>query len=98
MLNTYDGNYDEKYIPPIRDGAYKLIKELSKDYKIIIFTSGNSLITSKWIIENRLDKYIEDITNIKVPAYLIIDDRCINFNGDYEDLKNKIKNYKVWKS
>ncbi len=33
VLNTYDGNYDEGYIPPIKDGAYDLIKELSKDYK-----------------------------------------------------------------
>lgn len=33
VLDTYDGNYDKNYIPPIKDGAYDLIKELSKDYK-----------------------------------------------------------------
>ena len=47
VLNTYDGKYDEKYIPPIKDGAKELIKELSKKYKIIIFTSRNSLVVSK---------------------------------------------------
>lgn len=96
VLNTYDGKYDKNNIPPIKDGAYKLIKELSEDYKIVIFTTRNSLITSKWIIENGLDEYVENVTNVKESAYLIIDDRCINFNGDYEELKSKIKDFEVW--
>ena len=96
VLNTYDGNYDEGYIPPIKDGAYNLIKELSKDYKIVIFTSRNSLITSKWLVANGLDEYVENVTNVKEPAYLMIDDRCINFDGDYKKLKERIKNFEVW--
>ena len=96
VLNTYDGNYDKNYIPPIKNGAYKLIKELSEDYKIVIFTSRNSLMVSKWVIENGLDKYVENVTNVKEPAYLIIDDRCINFNGDYSELVDKIKKFEVW--
>ena len=106
VLNTYDGKYDKNYIPPIKDGAYKLFKELSENYKIVIFTTRNSLIASKWIIENGLDEYriiengldeyIENVTNVKEPAYLIIDDRCINFNGDYKDLKEKIEKFEVW--
>jgi len=96
VLNTYDGKYDKNYIPPIKDGAYDLIKELSKDYKIVIFTTRNSLIASKWVIENGLDEYVENVTNVKELAYLIIDDRCINFNGDYRGLKNKIEKFEVW--
>lgn len=96
VLNTYDGNYDKNYIPPIKDGAYNLIKELSNDYKIVIFTSRNSLITSKWLVANGLDEYVENVTNVKEPAYLMIDDRCINFDGDYKKLKERIKNFEVW--
>lgn len=96
VLNTYDGKYDKSYIPPIKDGAYQLIKELSEDYKIVIFTTRNSLIASKWVIENGLDKYVENVTNVKESAYLIIDDRCINFDGDFERLKERIKNFEVW--
>ena len=96
VLNIYDGKYDKNYIPPIRDGACKLIKDLSNDYKIVIFTTRNSLIASKWVIENGLDEYVDNITNLKEPAYLIIDDRCINFDGDYNKLKEKIKNFEVW--
>ena len=43
-----------------------------------------------------IDEYVENVTNVKEPAYLIIDDRCINFNGDYEELKSKIKDFEVW--
>ena len=96
VLNTYDGKYDKNCIPPIKDGAYKLIRELSQDYKIVIFTTRNSLIASKWIIENGLDEYIENVTNVKEPAYLIIDDRCINFNGNYLQLEQDIDNFSVW--
>ena len=96
VLNTYNGNYDKNCIPPIKDGAYELIKELSQDYKIVIFTTRNSLIASKWVIENRLDEYVDNVTNVKEPAYLIIDDRCINFDGDFNKLREEIKNFEVW--
>lgn len=96
VLNTYTGQYDENYIPPIKDGAYEFIKELSTDYKVIIFTTRNLLIASKWVIENKLDEYVHNITNVKEPAYLIIDDRCINFNGNYKILKNQILDFNVW--
>ena len=96
VLNTYEGKYDKIYIPPIKDGAYNLIKELSENFRIVIFTTRNLLIASKWVIENGLEEYVDNVTNVKEPAYLIIDDRCINFNGDYEDLMEKIKNFEVW--
>ena len=96
VLNTYDGNYNPNYIPPIKDGAYNLIKELAKDYKIVIFTARNTLIASKWIIKNKLDKYVQNVTNVKESAYLTVDDRCINFDGDYKELKNKIDKFEVW--
>lgn len=96
VLNTYNGQYDKNYIPPIKDGAHELIKDLSENYKIVIFTTRNSLIASKWILENGLDEYIENVTNVKEPAYLIIDDRCINFDGNYDKLRDKIKNFEVW--
>ena len=82
VLNTYNGTFDEQVIPPIKDGAYEFVKNLSKDYKIKIFTTRNRLLAAEWLINNGLNKFI--------------DDRCINFNGNYDDLKNKIINFKVW--
>ena len=41
VLNTYSGNYDAKFIPPIKEGAIDFLQELSKSYEIIIFTVRN---------------------------------------------------------
>ena len=96
VLNTYDGNFDENYIPPIKKGAFKFIKKLSAEYKIKLFTTRNRMLASEWIINNGLRNFIDDITNVKEPSYLIIDDRCINFDGDYTKLEQQVKNFKVW--
>ncbi|MBO6181910.1 hypothetical protein J6O86_09525 [bacterium] len=96
VLNTYNGEYDENFIPPIKDGAKEFLLNLSANYKINIFTTRNLLLTSKWLNENDLNEFIDDITNIKKPSYLIIDDRCINFDGNYDDLIDKISHFKVW--
>lgn len=96
VLNTYNGQFNEKVIPSIRDGAFEFIKNLSVDYKIKIFTTRNRILVSEWIIKNNLKNYIDDITNVKEPSYLLIDDRCINFTGNYTDLHKKIQNFKVW--
>ena len=96
VLNTYTGDYDKNFIPPIKDGAKDFLLELSKNYKIVIFTSRNLLLASKWIVDNNIDKYISNVTNHKEASYLIIDDRRINFTGDYNKLKNHIDNFKVW--
>jgi hypothetical protein len=65
---------------------YFLYKEFEKLHNVAIykFTTRKPLIVSKWVVENGLDEYVENVTNVKEPAYLIIDDRCINFDGDYE--------------
>jgi histidinol phosphatase-like enzyme len=96
VLNIYDGHYNENYIPPIKEGALEFIKEISKKYKIVVFTTRNSFLASRWIIDNGLEKYVENVTNVKEPAYLIIDDRCINFDGNYNNLIDKINNFSVW--
>ena len=38
VLNTYNGNFDAEVISPMREGAYEFLEELSKNYKINIFT------------------------------------------------------------
>ena len=96
VLNTYTGVFDEKVIPPIKEGAFEFIKNLSNNYKVKIFTTRNRLLASEWLINNGLKGYVDDVTNVKEPSYLLIDDRCINFNGNYEKLQNEIDNFKVW--
>ena len=96
VLNTYSGNFDKDLIPPIREGAFEFLQNLSKDYQIKLFTTRNKLLASKWITDNKLSNYIDDITNTKELCYLYIDDRSIKFNGNYKDLTNQIEQFQVW--
>ena len=96
VLNEYTGQFDENFILHIKDGALDFIRNLSADYKVKIFTSRNLLLASEWVIKNELAEYIDDVTNIKTPCYLFVDDRCIKFNGNYKELRTQIDSFNVW--
>lgn len=96
VLNDYTGNFDKNIIPPIKIGASKFLKNLSEKYVIKLFTARNKMVAAKWVIENKLDDYISDITNIKEPCWVYIDDRCISFDGCFDDIIDKIDNFKPY--
>lgn len=96
VLNFYNGEYIENFIPPIRPDAKDFLDKLSKTCKIKLFTSRDINLAEKWVKENNIQKYIKEITNTKEPAWLIIDDRCISFNGNFDDLNKNIESFKVW--
>jgi hypothetical protein len=50
------------------------------------------------LVKNNIDNFISEVTNIKEPAYLHIDDRCICFKGDFDKSLKEIKIFKTyWK-
>lgn len=98
VLNNYE-KYNKNDIPTIRLGAKEFIKELHKcGYKLVLFTNRKPLLATKWLIENDLDKYFSDVTNVKPMAIIYLDDRALKFNGDYNKTINDINNFDVyWK-
>ena len=97
VLNNYQ-KYDENEIPSIKQGAEEFIKELSKSYELVLFTTRNSMLATKWLIKNNIDKYFNNVTNVKVPAFLYIDDRTLQFRGNFKETIVQIKDFKVyWK-
>lgn len=99
VLNNYT-NFDENFIPEIKKGAKEFLQTLydTGEYELFLFTTRNKILTAKWLMENNIDTYFEDITNIKEPAFLYLDDRAVKFNGDYIDTMNQIKNFQTyWK-
>lgn len=99
VLNEYGKEkFDANYIPEIKDGAREFVQKLSEQAELYLFTSRNLMLATKWLIDNNLDKFFKDVTNIKIPAYLYVDDRTICFNGDFKNTFEKIKNFSVhWK-
>ena len=96
VLNTYTGNYNATYIPPIKDGAVEFLQRLSHNFEIKIFTVRDIELAEKWVKENNIQLYISGVTNTKEPAWLIADDRCVCFNGCYDKLLADIACFKVW--
>ncbi len=96
VLNTYTGNFDKNFIPPIKDGAKELLEKLSENFELKLFTTRNKILASKWLVENGIDKFFVDITNTKDLAWLYIDDRCLKFDGEFSSLEEQINNFKPW--
>lgn len=95
VLNNYKG-YDARNLGTPRKNVEKFLKELSNDYTIIIFTSRNHSLVRHWLVENHLDKYIHNVTNSKPPAVAYIDDRAVNFSGDYDKVLDDVKDFKAF--
>lgn len=95
VLNNYT-KYNKDEIPEIRNGAREFLEKLhaSNNYKLVLFTARSPMLATKWLIKNNLDKYFSDVTNVKYPAFLYIDDRGINFSGDYNEILFKINQIK----
>ena len=99
VLNNYT-KFDEDNIPEVKQGAKEFIKNLFNlgIYDLILFTPRNKILVVKWLINNDLDKYFKDVTNIKKPAFIYIDDRSLKFKGDYSETLKEIEKFHVyWK-
>lgn len=96
VLNMYNGDFDENVLPLIRSGSKKFLEELSKKYDVKIFTARNKLLTSIWLLENDLLPFVKDVTNIKEPAFLHIDDRCCRFVGNFDEILEEVESFKPW--
>ena len=80
------------------EGSIESIKQLSKKYNIIIFSSkvrpdrplvngktGLELVT-EWIDEHDLTQYIDYITHEKPRAKYYIDDKAISFKNNWSEI------------
>ena len=99
VLDNYQ-KYDEEKIPKIRHGAKEFIQELYElNYDLVLFTTRPSKKAKKWLIENEVDCYFSKVTNEKPLAYIYLDDRAIQFNGDYKKALNEITQFRpYWKN
>lgn len=95
VLNEYVGIYNELIIPPIKIGAQEFLQKLSKKYKIFIFTSRPYAVAKKWVMENGLGLFVEDVTSVKLPASLYINGRAICHNVNFDTTLLRINNFKV---
>ncbi len=99
VLNDYGTEkFDKNKIPKIKNGTEDFLKKLSNNAELYLFTTREYKLAKQWLIQNKINKYFKDITNVKIPAFLHIDDRAICFNGDFEKVLYEVEEFKVyWK-
>jgi hypothetical protein len=82
-------------VPGIRDA----IQEIRLYYRVVVVSSRCYQTGGIEAIKNWLQKYdivVDDITDEKPPAVVIVDDRAICFDGQAAGLLDKIKVFKPW--
>lgn len=93
VLNEYDG-YEEGDLGEPLTGSKEFIKELRKKYKVVILTIRPKEQVSRWLNNNGFPSM--KVTNRKVPAVAYIDDRAIQFKGNYKKVISRLKNFKPY--
>ena len=96
VLNTYQG-YDGDNLYYLRPGAREFLETLSKEYRVVVFSTRKYHLIMKWLQSYDLMQYVENVTSIK-PKYAVafVDDRAIPFNGDYDEIIPKLRGFRTW--
>lgn len=82
---------------PVAEGADVFLAKLrSKFNTIVVFTATMPLeFAEEWMRKVDLDRYVDYISNHKVPATVYIDDRAVTHRGDFEETLEHALNFKV---
>ena len=101
VIHSYTSGWQgaDKCPDPLVEGIDEVIKDLRKDYKVIIVSSRAETVEGRLAIRNYLKKYNIEVDGIdcrKPPAIVYIDDRAICFNGDTTNLAEQVRNFKPW--
>lgn len=99
VIAEYDGwKGEDDWGKPLK-GAKEFLEKLNAiGLRWVIFTTRPRDKVADWFKKQKMPMP-EDITNIKIPSPVYIDDRVIKFDGDFSKLIKDMKNFNVyWKS
>ena len=101
VINSYTSGWQGADVIPDFPvpGIKEAIIEIRRHYRVVVVSSrcyqpGGIETITEW-----LEKYnikVDDVTDEKPPAVVILDDRAITFDGKTEGLLEKIRKFKPW--
>ncbi len=92
VTKIYDDKFG-KYMVTAED----LLHMLSKEYRVVILTARPDIAQVwEWLSDHNMSDYVDEVTNVKVPAFAYIDDRAICFNGDFYQTLEQLKTFKPY--
>lgn len=93
-IAEYNGRWsDGKPIGAPLPGAVEAVNRLYEHFRIIIFTTRPREEAEEWLRSYGVhyDEYIQ-----KPLSYLIVDDRCLQFTGKWNETLRAIGRFKPW--
>ncbi len=95
VIAYYKGWKGEDHLGKPIKGAKDFIMRLSEiGFKPVIYTTRNKSRVEEWLRINKFPNI--GVTNIKFPSVVYIDDRCVQFKGNFNTLIKDLKKYDVY--
>lgn len=87
------GSYSSRQIPPIRPGSRQFLEKLRKDkFEVVVHTARKDHSQVKdWLRKNGMSQYVNDVSNVKLPSLVYVDDRAIRFSDNFDSTLRKIR-------
>ncbi|HUX86127.1 MAG TPA: HAD family hydrolase [Chloroflexota bacterium] len=98
-LNTYSGWRGPDYLYPPRTGAKEFLVELkARGFRVIIFTTRAHDGVWSWLRQYGMEQNVDEVTDVKPPAFVYVDDRGMTFRGNYQQTLKDIETFEpYWK-
>lgn len=104
VLAMYEGWVDRNHFGDPVPGMRELLQDLKKEgWRIVVFTTRGSTEVREWCEQHNMpvdyfnqNPEISGQNPCKPVASFYVDDRAINFDGDVDKLRERIKNFKPW--
>ena len=95
VIADYDGWKGEDHLGKPMKGSINFIKRLLESgFKPVIHTTRNRNKIKQWLKFNKFPQI--EVTNIKYPSLVYIDDRCVQFKGNFNTLIKDLRKYDVY--
>jgi hypothetical protein len=96
VLNLFDGWRGPDHFHDPRPGAREFLSGLrERGYRVVVFTVRWKEHVEAWLVQHRLDALVDEVTNVKPPAHVYIDDRAICFRGDFRSTLDQIAGFRA---
>jgi hypothetical protein len=86
VMNTYTGWKGEQELFEPRSGLKDFLERLQiAGYSVVVNSSRDAAGIRLWLNTHGLSGLVEQVTNVKPPAIVYLDDRGVTFRGDFDE-------------
>lgn len=93
VMATYDGHYAGPIGAPA-PGLREFLGRLTDKFTVTILTARDVAEVWEWLEAHAFMPYIDNVTNVKPPAYVYIDDRAVGHRGSFGETISAVEGFR----